>query len=276
MDGPDEVASMRTDPERQSPFRLGGRVALITGGASGIGAATARLFAQAGADVAIPFNPNREHSVDGVVRDVEAAGRRVIAAPVDLRSTADVDAFTSRVVETFGRLDIVVANAGIARLLPAEEITDDAWDEVVDVNLKGVWRTFRSAIPHMKRSRYGRLLATTSVSGYPKAWAGHAHYTATKGGIVGLCATLAVELGPLGITVNSVAPGVIETPQALDPVNSLGPVHIREYVAQIPVGRIGTAEDVAYLYLYLASEEAGFVNGAVFTIDGGEGIAGSE
>jgi 3-oxoacyl-[acyl-carrier protein] reductase len=257
-------------------FDLTGRVAIITGGASGIGAATARVFARAGAHVAIPFNPNNEHRVDDVVRDVEAAGRRIITAPVDLRSTHDVDSFTSRTVETFGRLDIVVANAGIARLLPAEEITDEAWDEVVDVNLKGVWRTFRAAIPHLRRARYGRLLATTSVSGYPKAWEGHAHYTATKGGIVGLCATLAVELGPFGITVNSVAPGVIETPQALDPVNSLGPVHIREYVAQIPVGRIGTAEDVAHLYLYLASEEAGFVNGAVFTIDGGEGIGGSE
>ncbi len=259
-----------------APFDLSGRVALITGGASGIGAATARVFARAGADIAIPYNPNLEHRIDDVVRDVEAAGRRIITEPVDVRRTDQVDAFTGRTIEVYGRLDIVLANAGVARLVPAEQISDEAWDEVVDVNLKGVWRAFRAAIPYMKKARYGRLLATTSVSGVPKAWEKHAHYTASKGGIVGLCATLAAELGPFGITVNSVAPGVVETPQALDPVNSLGPDHIREYIARIPVGRIGTPEDVAYLYLYLASEEAGFVNGAVFTIDGGEGIAGSE
>lgn len=257
-------------------FDLSGQVALITGGASGIGAATARVFAQAGADLAIPFNPNNEHSVDAVAHEVRAAGRRIVTAPVDVRDTAGIDAFTRRTIDEFGRLDIVVANAGVARLVPAEEITDEAWDEVVDTNLKGVWRTFRAAIPHMKQARYGRLLATTSESGVPKAWVKHAHYTASKGGIVGLCATLAVELGPFGITVNSVAPGVIETPQSLDSVNSLGPVHLREYVKQIPVGRIGFADDVAYLYLYLASKEAGFVSGDVITVDGGEGIGGSE
>ncbi len=257
-------------------FDLTGQVAIVTGGASGIGAATARVFARAGADVAIPFNPNNEHDVQPVLDDVRAAGRRVLAAPVDIRKTSDVDEFTARTVKELGRLDIVVANAGIARLVPAEDITDEAWDEVVDTNLKGVWRTFRAAIPYMKKAGYGRLLATTSESGVPKAWVNHAHYTASKGGIVGLCATLAVELGPSGITVNSVAPGVVETPQSLDPVNSLGPVHIKEYVKQIPVGRVGTPDDVAYLYLYLASREAGFVNGAVIIVDGGEGIGGSE
>lgn len=257
-------------------FDLTSQVALITGGASGIGAATAKILAAAGADIALTFHPGGAHGPNDIVAAVEATGRRVIAAPVDVRNSDEVDEFTRRVLGTFGRLDIVIANAAIARSVAAEDIDDDAWDAVVDLNLKGVWRTFRAAIPHMKAAGYGRLLATTSVSGVPKAWARHAHYTASKGGIVGLCATLAVELGPHGITVNSVAPGVIETPQALDPVNSLGPVHIKEYVSQIPVGRIGTAEDVAYLYLYLASHEAGFVNGAVFTIDGGEGIGGSE
>lgn len=157
------------------------------------------------------------------------------------------DAFTRQTIDSLGRLDIVIANAGIARLVPAEEITDEAWDEVVDTNLKGVWRTFRAAIPYIKRAGYGRLLATTSESGVPKAWEGHAHYTASKGGIVGLCATLAVELGPFGITVNSVAPGVVETPQSLDATNALGPDHLLEYARQIPVRRVGTADDVAFI-----------------------------
>lgn len=257
-------------------FDLTGRTAFITGGASGIGAATARRFAQAGANVAIAYHPSLEHDPTPVVRDIEGAGARALALPVDVRRTDAVEAAVARTIETWGRLDIAVANAGIARRAAAETITDEEWNTVLDVNLTGVWRVFRAAIPIMKQARFGRLLATTSTSGVPKAWIEHAHYTASKAGIVGLCATLAVELGSYGITVNAVAPGVVESPQSLDPVNSLGPEHLHEYVQQIPVGRVGTAEDVAALYLYLASREAGFINGATLTLDGGEGIAGSE
>jgi 3-oxoacyl-[acyl-carrier protein] reductase len=255
-------------------FDLDGRVALITGAASGIGAATARVFAQAGASVALAWYPPDGHDIAPVQEAITRGGGRCFAAETDVRHTADVDAIVERAVSAFGRLDIVVGNAGIARKVPLDQLDDDAWGTVLDVNLNGVWRCFRAALPHMRRQGYGRLLATSSVAGTVSSWPLLPHYTASKAGLVGMVRTLAVEYGPDGITANAVAPGVVDTPQANDPVNSLGPDGVRATGARVPVRRVGTPEDVAYLYQYLASEQAGYVSGQLIVADGARHLAG--
>lgn len=263
--------------EGRQPFSLAGRRAVITGAASGIGAATARIFASAGADVALAWYPADGHDIEPVRRDVEAAGVRSLVEKVDVRLQADVDRLIARAVEKFGGVDIVVANAGIARIEPLpEEVTDAQWGLILDVNLNGVWRCFRAAIPHMRGQHYGRLLTTTSVSGPMQAWIQHTSYAASKAAIVGMVNSLAVELGPAGITVNAVAPGVVESPQSLDPINSLGPRGVAAQAGLVPVGRVGTCDDVGHAFRYLASDEASYVSGHVLVVDGGRWLAGSD
>ena len=225
-------------------FSLSGRVALITGAASGIGAATAQVYAEAGADLALAWYPPDGHDIEPVRRAAEKAGRRVVVAEVDVAQSADVDALVAKAVDELGGMHIVVANAGIARKVELADLDDAAWNKVVDVNLNGVWRCFRAALPHMQRAGFGRLLATS------------------------------VEFAASGITANAVAPGVIRTPQSLDPVNSIGPKGVEAVAAKIPVGRVGSPEDIAYAYLFLASAEASYVNGQVLVVDGARSLAG--
>ena len=254
-------------------FRLDGRVALVTGAASGIGAATARVFAQAGADVVAGWYPPDPHDVEPTRAAVEAAGQRCLVAEVDVSDSESVNAMVARAVEELDRLDVVVANAAIARDIASPELDDERWHRVLEVDLSGVFRCFRAAMPHMIEAGWGRLLATSSIAGAYQGWARHAHYTTAKAGLVGLVRTLAVELGPHGITVNAIAPGVIETPQSLDPVNSLGPDGVREFAARVPVRRNGQPEDIAHIFLFLASEEASFLTGQVLLVDGGVSLS---
>ncbi|MDQ1749359.1 MAG: 3-oxoacyl-[acyl-carrier protein] reductase [Pseudonocardiales bacterium] len=255
-------------------FELEGRVALITGAASGIGATTARVFAEAGASVALAWYPPDGHDIELVKDAVAKVGGHCLAAEVDVRRTADVDAIVAQAVAEFGSIDIVVANAGVARKVALEDLDDDAWNFVLDVDLNGAWRCFRAALPHMKASGFGRLLATSSIAGTVQAWPQHPHYAAAKAGLVGMVQTLAVEYGPFGITANAVAPGVIDTPQANDPVNSLGPDGVRAVAPKVPSGRVGIPEDIAYLYQFLASEQASYVSGQLIVADGARYLAG--
>jgi 3-oxoacyl-[acyl-carrier protein] reductase len=255
------------------PYTLAGRVAVVTGAASGIGAATARAFAAAGADVALAWYPGDPHDVEPVRADVEAAGRRAVTVEADVRSGEDVEQLVEQCVAQLGRVDIAVANAGIAPRTPLEQLDDAAWDRVLDVNLSGAWRLFRAALPHMRAAGYGRLIAPSSEVGNVCAWEDHAHYAAAKAGLVGLVRNLAVQYGPDRITANAVAPGSVETPQALDAVNSLGPQALAASAALVPVRRVGQPDDIAHLYRYLASEASGFLTGQVIVIDGGLSLA---
>jgi 3-oxoacyl-[acyl-carrier protein] reductase len=254
-------------------FRLDDRVALVTGAASGIGAATARVFAEAGADVAVAWFPGDSHDVTATAEAVEAAGRRCHVVEVDVSNEASVERMVESTLTRLGHLDVVVANAAIARDVPFGELDDAHWDSLLQVNLYGVVRTFRAAVPHLRERGWGRLLATSSIAGAVQGWARHAHYAAAKAALMGLIRRLAVELGPSGITANAVAPGVIETPQSLDPINSLGPDGVREFAKRVPVGRNGVPDDIAYAFLYLASDEASFLTGHILLVDGGVSLS---
>jgi 3-oxoacyl-[acyl-carrier protein] reductase len=255
-------------------FRLDNRVAVITGAASGIGAATAEIFAKAGADVVLGWFPQDPHAVTAVQSAVHEAGTNSLVCEVDVRHTSSVQAMIDATIREFGRVDIVVANAGIARKVALEDLDDAAWNAVMDVDLNGAWRCFRAALPYMIAAGYGRLLATSSIAGAVQGWPAHPHYAAAKAGLAGLVRTIAVEYGPAGITANAVAPGVIDTPQANDPVNSLGPDGVRAVGSRVPVGRVGLPADIGYLYLYLASVEASYVSGQVIVADGARYLAG--
>lgn len=256
-------------------FELTDRVAIITGAASGIGAATARVFAAAGADIVLGFYPGDPHDIEPVREAVQRTGRGATTVPVDVRDAAQVDSLVEQCVSEFGRVDIAVANAGIARALPLAQLDDEAWNATLDVDLAGVWRLFRAVLPHMQRAGYGRLIATSSVAGTVSGWPLHPQYTAAKAGLVGLVRTLAVEYGPDGITANAVAPGVIESPQSLDPVNSLGPDGVAAVASTVPLRhRVGVPDDIAYLFCFLASTESEYVTGQLIVADGARSLAG--
>lgn len=254
-------------------FRLDGRTAIVTGAASGIGAATARRLAAAGAQVVCGWLRGDPHDVAPVVRAIKQDGGRALAVQVDVSSTEDVRSLVGATVETFGGVDIVVANAGVARDVPSEDLDDEQWRWLTEIDLLGVFRCFRETIPHLKAAGRGRLLATSSISGGVVGWPRHVHYTAAKAGIVGLVRGLALELGPHGITVNAVAPGVIVTPQSSDPVNSLGPDGLADFARRVPVGRNGDPDDVAAAFHFLASDEASYVTGQLLVVDGGVTLA---
>ncbi len=193
-----------------------------------------------------------------------------------MRSDDDVDRLVATCLQEFGRVDIAAANAGVAPRIPLDRLDGPTWNATVDLNLTGAWRLFRAALPHMCNAGYGRLLATSSEAGTVSAWSEHHHYAAAKAGLVGLVRNLAVEFGPFGLTANAVCPGTVESPQSLDPENSMGPGGIARIRPLIPVRRVGTPEDIAYLYLFLASEEAGFINGATIVADGGMSLRTEE
>ncbi|MEZ7002133.1 SDR family NAD(P)-dependent oxidoreductase [Streptomyces sp. AD55] len=256
--------------EHTAPARddgLAGKVAVITGGASGIGRALAVAYARAGAHSVVGFYPQDPHSADETIRQVEAAGGRCTAVAVDVRDSAQVDALAQAAVDTYGRLDIAVAGAGVLRRAALAELDDDAWNDMLSVDLTGVLRTFRSAAAVMTGP--GAMVAISSIAGGVYGWDDHAHYAAAKSGVLGLCRSLATELAPRGIRVNSIIPGLIETPQSLDEANSLGPAGLERAGRGIPAGRVGNADEVARAIRFLTSDDSAYVTGQQLIVDGG-------
>ena len=254
-------------------FGLAGKVAMVTGAASGIGAATAARLADAGADLALTWYPEDPHDVEPTRAAVEAAGRQALVLEGDVAQTADVERWVAAAIDELGQLDIVVANAAIARDVDSAQLDDERWNQLMEINLLGVFRCFRAALPHMIERGSGRLLATGSTAGAVLGWPRHVHYTASKGGVLGMIRGLAVEVARHGITVNGVAPGAIVTPQSLDPVNSFGPDRLAAFGPTVPVGRNGTPEEIAAVFHFLASDEASYVTGQVMTVDGGVSLS---
>ncbi|MCU1541570.1 MAG: short-chain dehydrogenase [Arthrobacter sp.] len=243
------------------------KVAVITGAASGIGRALAVHYAQQGVRSVIGTFPGDPHDPEETLRLVEAAHGEAVIQEVDVRSSQSVDVFAQRAVDEYGRLDYAVANAGILRNSPLGEMTDERWNDMLDVDLTGVLRTLRSGAARMAEG--GAMVAVSSIAGGVYGWEEHSHYAAAKAGLLGLIRSVAVELGPRQIRVNAVIPGLIETPQSLDPVNSLGPEGLRRAGDDIPWGRVGKPEEVASVIGFLTSDDARYVTGQSLIVDGG-------
>jgi 2-hydroxycyclohexanecarboxyl-CoA dehydrogenase len=239
-----------------------GKVAFITGAGSGIGRATARVLAQDGADVVL-CDINLA-GAEAAAQEVVAMGRRALAFRVDVTNLPEVEAAVTKSQRELGKVDVLLSNAGIAEQAPFSEITEEQWDRMFNVHLNGTYHCFRATLPGMRARNWGRLISTSSMGAFTGG-VRLAHYCAAKAGIAGLTIAMASELARTGITVNAVAPGVIDTPM----VHSSPTQWVERMIKTIPMRRLGKPEDIAHAVAYIASEEAGFLTGQIISPNGG-------
>jgi len=244
------------------------RVAVVTGGARGIGSAVSARLAQDGLDVAVLDLD--ETGCSNTVAAVEAAGRRALAVSVDVSDTSSVDAAVARVVETLGAPSVLINNAGITRDNLLFKMTDDDWDSVLAVHLRGAFLMSRAVQAHMTKAGWGRIVNLSSTSALGNR--GQANYAAAKAGMQGFTKTLSIELGKFGVTVNAIAPGFIATEMTKATADRLG-VPFEDFMAaraaETPVPRVGVPEDIAHAVSFFVSDEASFVSGQVLYVAGG-------
>ncbi len=247
-------------------FDLTNKVALVTGARRGMGKSHALALARQGAKVVVTDINQEECQL--VVDEIKSAGGEAAAFKLDVSNKADVDAVFDEVIKQFGRLDILVNNAGIYQPKPALEITEEDWDIMIDIDLKGEFLCAQRAAKEMAKNKWGRIINIASIAsgGVGVGISGGAHYTAAKGGIIGMTETLAVEWAPMGINVNAIGPGAIDTPMVS---GALTKEATDALLAGVPLKRIGKSEEVSAAVVFLASEEASYVTGATFYVDGG-------
>jgi 3-oxoacyl-[acyl-carrier protein] reductase len=240
---------------------------MITGSGIGIGRAAALAFGRQGFRVIVTDVLTREGT--SVAAEVNAAGGDAEFHPLDVTSTAQAESVVRAVEARHGAIDVVVANAGIAHKVPLAGLTDEKWDHTFDVDLKGMLRVIRPAVPGMRARGSGAIVCLSSIMGVAYGWDEHVHYSSAKAGVVGLVRGLAVELAKSGIRVNGVAPGYVRTAQLLSEEHSLGPSGAEAAGAFIPMGRIGEPDEIADVVLFLASHAARYMTGQVVVVDGG-------
>lgn len=242
-------------------FRLDGQVAIVSGGARGIGEGVCEVFCRAGATVALwdVMEKGKETAAK-----IAANGGKVFFQKVDVTSAESVGAAVAEIMERHGRIDILINNAGIIRDRSFMKMTIEEWDAVVNVNINSLFITAKAVLPHMKAAGYGRIVSASSINAMTGAF-GQTNYAASKAAIQGFTRSLCKEVGKNGITVNCVAPGFVKSVMS----DSMPEEVIKAGIDMIPIRRIGTPEDMGYAYLFLASKEAEFVNGITLHANGG-------
>lgn len=246
-------------------MNLANRVALVTGSSRGIGKAIALKLSEAGADVVVNDSSGNAGEVS---EQIKLNGKQSMACVADVSSSAEVNAMVEQTIETFGKIDILVNNAGIIRDQLLLKMTDAEWESVLNVNLKSVFFCTRAVIKYMLKQRYGRIINISSVVGLIGN-VGQANYASAKAGIIGFTRSVAREVAPRGITVNAVAPGFIDTGMT----QRLTDEQKQTLLTRIPLGYLGSPEDVAGTVVFLASDEARYITGQVLSVDGGMRMA---
>ncbi len=246
-------------------MRLKGKVSIITGGGRGIGQATALKFAREGALVVV--SDMNQAAVDDTVAEIRKAGFDALGFVVDVTKRAQIDAMVAAVMVKYGRIDVLVNNAGIVMDAQLKKMSDVAFDKVIDVNLKGTYNCTRAVVDIMIEQSSGVILNASSIVGIFGNF-GQTNYAASKFGVIGMVKTWARELGKKGIRANAVCPGFVETP-----ILASIPEKVLESMRErVPMGRLGKPEDIANTYAFLASDEASYINGAVIEVSGGATI----
>lgn len=248
-------------------MELDGKVSLITGASRGIGMAIALKLASLGSRVAVNYVAIEERNkadADSVVKEITDSGGEAVAVEGNVSDGESVKAMVEHVADKWGKLDILVNNAGINRDTLLLRMSDDAWDAVIDTNLRGAFLCTKFAVKHMMKQQWGRVISLSSVVGRVGN-AGQSNYAASKGGIIAFTKSVAREMGSRNITVNAVAPGFIVT----EMTDRLSPETRDGLLSLVPLARLGQPEDVAELVAFLASDKAGYITGQVITIDGG-------
>jgi 3-oxoacyl-[acyl-carrier protein] reductase len=246
-------------------MRLLGKVALVTGSSRGIGREIAIAMAREGADIVVNYSRNESAALD-TAEAIKSFGRRAAVVQASVSERAQVEKLFKAAMEEFGRLDVLVNNAGGFSIKPFPAVTDEEWDKVMDLDLKSVFMCSQTALASMRRQRSGAIINIASVSGLVGA-VGMVPYSAAKGGVIAFSKALARELATLGVTVNAIAPGIIETDTAL---NVFPEGALKVYTTyQVPLGRLGRPEDVVGLVVFLASDAARYITGQVYAVDGG-------
>jgi 2-hydroxycyclohexanecarboxyl-CoA dehydrogenase len=241
------------------------RVAVVTGGGSGMGVAIGRRLASRGHRVAV-LDINGE-AASGVAKMLEAEGHRALGVEVDVSTRPAVDAALDEVRRTFGPVEIMVTSAGIEGFVDFLDITPEAWDRMMAVNLTGTFHCLQAAVPDMIGAGWGRIV-TISSSSAQSGTRRMAHYVASKGGVIALTKALALDLAPKGITVNTIPPGAIDTPMMRRPIETGQMASMEQVVARAPLGRLGTPDDIAAACAFLCSEEAGYITGQQINVNG--------
>ena len=243
-------------------MKLAGKVALVTGAAQGIGKAVALLLARNGADIVVS-DINLEKAEE-TAKEVQILGRKALAIKVDVAKSDDVDKMVQAILAQFGHIDILINNAGIARDKLILRMTEEDWDAVLNINLKGTFNCTKAVVRHMSKQKSGKIVSIASVVG-EMGNAGQGNYAASKAGVIGFTKTIAREFAQRGINVNAIAPGYIETP-----MTEALPDKVKEDLKRlIPMDRLGKPEDVAEAVLFLVSESANYITGQVLNVNGG-------
>ena len=244
---------------------ISGRVAIVTGGASGIGRAVAEVLAEAGASGIIVADIDGKGAKETVALVESGSSAKCLFQQTDISDEDQVNKSVEAAVEQFGKVDILVNNAGICPTTPWDETTLENWNQIIGVNLTGAYLCSKAVLPHMRKRKYGRIVYISSVGAFIGSVTGHVAYGASKAGMIALMKVVAKKFAPEGILANAIAPGSIDTPLT----NSFGPEAKKNFAETSPLKRQGTARELADAVLYLVSDRATYVTGATFHINGG-------